>query len=533
MLPWLALLLPTALCASVTVNTESGPIVGTSSDSLGNIFLGVPYATPPLGDLRFAAPEAHATWSTPLDCTEQKAGCIQECTLPDAFCPPSTSEDCLFLNIYTPHGATPGSVPVMVFIHGGNFRQGYNGGDLMDLQALANKVNAVFVVPQYRMGAMGFLYTSLAGIKGNFGILDQRMALQWVQNNIKNFGGDPGRVTLTGQSAGGCSTMIHMLDDNAKGLFHQAMVQSSACVSLPLRSPLAAESLGAAFMSNVSCSSLKCLRAKTAQEVLDAQLIAANKIWTDAGHLLELFQPFEPTYGTDDTTITEQPLDMIHAGNFPHVPLLAGAVTDEAVPFVYSAFKNPMPSWEARTLLDVVFGLKTANKLPDLYPITNKEDAREWVIQIVSDFLFTCPTRNMTQVFAKAGLPAFMYRYAHVSPEGPAVWGKEYKECWDRACHAAEIPFYFDTVALITGNITAGEAVLQDQMSSYLGNYIHGSSPNEAGDTSLPEWPAQGDRPVDLHLDATETIATTAPDYVSRGKYCDFWDSVGYHTPSA
>lgn len=289
------------------------------------------------------------------------------------------------------------------------------------------------------MGSFGFLYAEQLGVYGNFGLLDQRMALQWLQANAAAFGGDPRRVTISGQSAGGCSVVSHLVDRNARGLYTQAIVESSSCLSLPLRSPAEAQWLGNAFLKDVQCLTLACLRDVSADKILAAQLSSANSLWNDRHHLLELFQPFEPTYGTKDTTITTQPLLQIQAGDWAQVPVIAGSVTDEAVPFVDALFGQPLPGAEAYALLEVVFRNKAVTGIEVMYPdlTIDSLDARAALIELVSDFIFTCPTRNFTRVAAAQTNSAFCFRYAHVSPEGEAVWGPTY-------------PWYYPITSLLT-----------------------------------------------------------------------------------
>jgi carboxylesterase type B len=427
------------------------------------------------------------------------------------------------VNVITPLEQTE-PLPVLVFIHGGNFKQGYNGGGIYDFAALANQTNTVVVIPQYRLGSFGFLHAAQAGLSGNYGVLDQRQALQWVQTNAAAFGGDPSRVTIAGQSAGGCSVVVALVDQNARGLFHQAIVESASCLSLPLRSAKEAQWLGDAFMKDIQCQDVACLRRAPAEQVLQAQLTSANQLWSDRRHLLELFQPFEPTYGTADTSLTMQPLEHIRQGDWAAVPVLAGTVTDEAVPFVYAAFTKAMSGSEALALLDVVFGPQHMQAALDWYPISKDDvDARESLITLVTDFLFTCATRNFTQTVAAQMDPAYSYRYAHVSPEGEQVWGANYTFCWHRCCHAAEIPIAYATAALLAPP-SEDELVFIKQVSSYWGNFVHSGNPNSA---SLPVWPRQDPTlAVDLYMDTNMLF----PDHVARTKFCDYWDSVGYET---
>jgi carboxylesterase type B len=421
---------------------------------------------------------------------------------------------------------------VLVFLHGGNFRQGFNGGGVYDFGSLANSTDSVVVVPQYRLGAFGFLVAAETNLAGNYGILDQRWALQWIQNNIGVFGGDKTRVTIAGQSAGGCSVAVHLVDAHARGLFSQAILESPSCLSLPLRSPEEAQWLGGVFTKNISCSTLDCLQSKSAEEVLAAQLASANSLWVNRRHLLELFQPFEPTYGTADTTLSGMPLEQIKRGDWAQVAVMAGTVTDEAVPFIYDAFRKPMRGVEALALLDVVFGPNSARELThQLYPLrADDADARETVIALVTDFIFTCAVRNFTMLVAKQNPPpatrSWAFRYGHVSPSGQQVWGPNYPFCWNRCCHAAEIPICYDTAKNLAP-INQDETVLTSRLSAYWGNFVRTGNPNAAtAGTGLPPWlPQSATLPVNLYMDVGQLLPESA-----RGQFCDFWDARGYQT---
>ena len=185
--------------------TKSGLIQGTTNPSKTvRIFTSIPYATPPVGDLRWYPPEPVPDWNNDtINATNDPPGCPQLCTLPPHGCPTVQSEDCLFLNIWTPmNPSSTSGVPVMVFIHGGNFKQGYSGGLLYDGTNLVEFTNVILVTINYRLGALGQLWSIEAGMSGNYGFLDQKVALQWIWTNIEYFGGDRTRITLFGQSAG-------------------------------------------------------------------------------------------------------------------------------------------------------------------------------------------------------------------------------------------------------------------------------------------------------------------------------------------
>ena len=216
--------------------TTTGSLSGVIVDGVAT-YRGVPYARPPLGDLRWRPPVPVTPWSGVRAADKDGPGCPQECLLPALTCPPVTSEDCLYLNVFAPANATvtsSGSAAVLLFIHGGNFIQGYGGGPLYDGSMLVQSHGVVVVSINYRLGALGWLFTGAPpseeptdDLVGNYGLLDQQLAMRWVQANAAAFGGDPSRITLFGQSAGAQSISCHLTMPSSKGLFAGAILESA------------------------------------------------------------------------------------------------------------------------------------------------------------------------------------------------------------------------------------------------------------------------------------------------------------------
>ncbi|KAG2469647.1 SAE2 enzyme, partial [Polypterus senegalus] len=271
--------------ANPFVTTELGDLEGTvsqvrGSDQIIYEYLGVPFAKPPLGPLRFSAPQPPELWTGIRDASQPPAICLQNldqymALFPALAVPPNPliSEDCLYLNIYTP--AEPKQelqLPVMVWIHGGALMIG--GASQYDGSALAAYENVVVVVIQYRVGYMGFLSTGDENCSGNWGLLDQVAALQWVQKHIKNFGGDPGSVTIFGESAGGCSVSALVLSPLSSGLFHKA-ISESGVILLPGIVTENIDPVKKTVANLTSCDDsdsglfIQCLRQKTEEELLN------------------------------------------------------------------------------------------------------------------------------------------------------------------------------------------------------------------------------------------------------------------------
>ena len=299
-----------------TVTTPFGTLQGLLNPQARE-FRGVPYAAPPVGALRWKSPGAPVPWSGTRNATADGNGCLQRCHEPPKACPAIVAEDCLYLNVFTPRAVSAFAPPwpVLLFIHGGNFRDSHGGGPLYNSSALASSQGVLVVSINYRLGVQGFLHAndtrdaSPAAITGNYGLQDQRAALQWVQSSIASFGGDPTRVTLSGQSAGSMSAAAHLISPASAGLFHGVILISEP-FALPFRTPLSAYDAAAAVMDAANCSAAagmrgfpspaECMRAQSVEALLDAQDAAASNVVADLRELLQIFMPFCPTTGTPD-----------------------------------------------------------------------------------------------------------------------------------------------------------------------------------------------------------------------------------------
>lgn len=248
-----------------------------------DIWKGIPYAAPPVGSLRFSPPESAPPWApSKLDASQFGPDCYQ---LVDPIMNPAAdlqhmSEDCLYLNVFTPAGHVGRSrqgkflsgtklLPVMVWLHGGAFQQGGARRPEYDGRRLAER-DIIVVSINYRLGALGFLVSSSDGLYGNFGLMDQRCALHWVKNNIEAFGGDPENITLFGESAGAVMIGLHLLMEGAGSLFHKAVMQSNP-LGYTFRSVVIADFIGEALKRNIDCRDLACLRAERVEEIMRAQ----------------------------------------------------------------------------------------------------------------------------------------------------------------------------------------------------------------------------------------------------------------------
>jgi len=506
-----------------TVNTQYGPIVGAVYKT-ARAFYAIPYAKPPLGDLRFEPPQVNNNpWNGTLHAKRYGPGCPQDCELPPFTCTyAGTSEDCLTLDVYTPRGATENSnLPVLMFIHGGNYIQGGTGTIVYNADYISNNTNVVVVNIQYRLGALGFFYNG--DVSGNFGILDQTMAMQWIQENINAFGGDPTQVTIWGQSAGGSSVMCHMISPASKGLMNGVAMDSNP-ITLELNTEELASELSSRFASILGCdaSDLTCLRNQNTSAIVDAQN-AAIEIYPL--HPLNAFMPWQPM--VDGDLIPMQPMDAISSGNYDHVPFITGTVNNEGVMFIYSAFPNPVPYEEYLALVGVIFG-PVAPKVLQKYPVpmSQRNDTRNVISQLGTDYIFLCPVRHIVQEISNDSVPVYYYHFDHYFTNFNP-WGPDYPECIDEVCHGSELPYIFNSAEIghrFTGYVWSDqEATLANLISTYWGNFAITQNPNSPNSVSL-NWPAyQVSSDQDLEFATPSTVETGY-----RESYCDFWDGLGY-----
>lgn len=274
------------------IKTKSGPIAGTTTPEGDiRIFKGIPFAAPPVGALRWRAPQPVAKWKGTKDCTDFSASAMQAAPQPFLFWPTEylipaepISEDCLYLNVWSAAKTKKEKRPVLVFIHGGGFRSGGAACPIYDGEAMARQ-GVVFVTINYRVGVFGFLahpeLTAESGenASGNYGLLDMVAALEWVQKNIGAFGGDPGNVTIAGQSAGAFAVNYLTASPLAKGLFHRAIAESGGSFAgRPVQRLGEAEAQGLAFGQGLNAVSLAALRAKSADEIQQAANAPASPI---------------------------------------------------------------------------------------------------------------------------------------------------------------------------------------------------------------------------------------------------------------
>lgn len=454
--------------------------------------LGVPYAAPPVGERRFRPPAPAASWPGRREATRFGDPCLQSANAYVAR--QQGSEDCLYLNIYVPPAAqTGGALPVMVWLHGGGFISG--SGNAFNGAYLAKTAHAIVVTVNYRLGPFGWLaLASLtaenrAGVAGNYGLLDSLAALQWVQRNAANFGGDPHRVTLFGQSAGGEQTLALVASPYAAGLFQRAISMSApASLSLPTLSKV--EPKRAAFLKAVGCidpaRQPACLRHVDAQKLLDAAHESWNLI-ADGG------LAWTPT--VDGAVLPDQWLKLFQSGRFNHVPLMLGHTRDEGRLFVAifdNAQNRPMTETEVRDIAQANFHAASYFILQQ-YPPQAFKTPGEQMAAILVDAQFVAGQTDDRQALAR-----FTPVYAYESCDPAAAESHVHARFNQIGCgHDSDLGslFQWDDFGGRRPNFSPQQQALAETMGRYWGAFAATGDPNTAG---LPHWPRQlsGEAPV-------------------------------------
>ncbi len=455
------------------VRTDSGSVEGTASaEGKVRIFKGIPFAAPPVGDLRWKAPQPAPKWPGVKMTRDFGARCMQGKIYPDmVFRDNGPSEDCLYLNVWTPAKFAQAKLPVMVWIYGGGFAAGSASEARQDGEVLAKK-GVVVVSFNYRLSIFGFFslpeLTKESGhnASGNYGMLDQVAALQWVQRNIAVFGGDPQNVTIFGESAGSFSVSGLMASPLARGLFKRAIGESGAFMRKdPGARPLAeTEANHAKFADAIGATSLAALRDKPAADLLaEALKLNTARFWPNI----------------DGYFFPEDPKAIYASGKQNHMPLLAGWNADE---HDYADFfqKDEPTVKNYVTLAQAIFGENTKQFL-ELYPAATDDEAKRSAQSFASDQSIAYGTWKWIDLQTSAGNTT-VYRYEFDdAPPQPA--GKESRGAY----HSAEIEFVFETLQSKNLPWRPDDEKLSELMTTYWTNFAKTGDPNGPG---LPWWPA-------------------------------------------
>ena len=504
-----------------TVKIESGLISGVSLGIDKSItgYLGVPYAAPPVGTLRWKPPQPAAPWRGVRSCEAFGPSCPQADVSQAASRAASgnISEDCLYLNIWTPNEKPDGPLPVMVWIHGGGFISGSGSADGTNGGALARR-GVVAITINYRLGPFGFLAhpglskESPNGVSGNYGILDQIAALQWVQRNISAFGGDPNRVTIFGASAGAVSVCYLMASPLAKGLFHRA-ISESGLISSPTPHLRRAwtyqpsmEMQGESLAHDLGCDRqpdvLAALRARSTDEILAAS-DPNKRLFGGAGY------QFAPVI--DDWVITDDLLTTFEAGKEFAVPFIIGTNADEgSILFLLRSQLTTVEQYKEEVRKWFPEG---AGEVLAAYPVAKPDEAGAVFSRIQRDFEFVTPARLMARSVSRAGstAKAFVYQFTRVrrTPDAERFG----------AFHGAEIPFVFCNLNPRMGTVSETDRSLSYAISDY---WIHFAAAGDPNGNGLPEWPSYDDT-MRRHIEFGDEVRVKAD--LNRSS-CDLFDKV-------
>ena len=474
--------------ASDPVATTSGRVAGTALASGVKAYLGVPFAQAPVGDLRWAPPKP-SQWSGTFNADRKGAACIQVLRPHDInhyFGEEATGEDCLTLNMWAPSTAKAGDkLPVVVFIYGGGFTIGSSGMANYDGEQMA-KAGAVFVNFNYRVGTMGFLAhpeltKEQGGASGNYGLMDQTLALQWVHDNIAKFGGDPAKVVIMGQSAGAGSVAAQVLAPAARGLF-RAAVMSSGCNLRGAKPTLAdAEKIGLAMQEKLGAKSLADMRQIPADRILAAQSE------TQLGLSVSGVRINGPI--VDGRVLPKQASDAVASGDFAKVPMIASFNEDDMA-FGF----DPLTS--AKTVADYQAGAAKlfgadAPAFLKLYPVKTDADIRATARRAAQDANLAASARACAVDTASQGVPVFIDEYARRHPYIPGVKLADQDTATVGAYHTADIPYWFATQDAYnsirpTRVWTEWDRTLSDRMKGALLALANTGSP----DTPAMPWKA-------------------------------------------
>jgi para-nitrobenzyl esterase len=482
------------------VLTHDGWVRGKTLDGM-SAFLGIPYAQPPVGSLRWRAPQPHPPWASPLDARHFGSPCPQ---VKSPFGVKSSNEDCLFLNVFLPQNSSSTSrrLPVMVWIHGGGFVVG--ASNLYDPNRIVPQ-GVIVVTINYRLGLLGFFAQSALdaepGLHVNYGLMDQQLALAWVRRNIAAFGGDPGSMTVFGESAGGLSVFSQLASPLANGLFDRAIIESGSYQIAALPSLQTSEATGNALAMTLGCSNerVKCLRG-----VPVSALLAQT--------------PSEETPTIDGKLLPTMPATAFAQGTFNRVPVIDGTNHDEFRLFIAEDFdlgaNGPVQPAQYAPLLQGEFG-SLAPKVLRKYPLANYPSPDLALATLLTDYVFSCQALSANDSLSQ-WVPTFAYEfYDENAPEEflPPVsfpYG---------SAHASELQFFWDEFSHSEpSQLSSIELQLAAQMISYWTTFAATSNPNGSSTSYWPYFVG--------NYDDVNSFVPPTPGVVrdfSKEHNCNFW----------
>ncbi len=487
------------------IETNSGRISGTMIGNDVRAYLGIPYATPPVGNLRWAAPKPNS-WTGIYNADHKGSECMQVLrphNINHYFGEESVSEDCLYLNLWSPKSASASSkLPVIVFIHGGGFTIGSSAMPIYDGEAMA-RAGAVFVNLNYRVGALGFmahpeLSAERGGHSGNYGLMDQNLALQWVHDNIARFGGDPDKVLIMGQSAGAGSVIAQLFNPQAKGLF-RAAVMSSGCNFTSDGTALAnAEKTGLQIQERLHAGSLDDMRQIAADRILALQSENQLGLKVDG---IRLSGPV-----IDGAIYPAKRSDLMAKGAVNAVPLIASFNAND-ISFGFEKLLMAKTIAEYQAAATDLYGADAKTFLA-LYPAKSDGEVQSVARLAATEGGLELNARVCGQMAAAQGIKTYINEYSRVHPYTPGVKIADQNIATVGAYHTADIPYWFGTQDAFnrlrqTRNWTAWDRTLSAQMMAALIHFADTGNP----DTKAMPWAAWNPK-MESKIDFGDSVKT-------------------------
>ncbi|HYC56128.1 MAG TPA: carboxylesterase family protein [Candidatus Binatia bacterium] len=503
---------PAGAGATPAIDVTGGQVVGHSNDGVQE-FLGIPFAAPPVGPLRFRPPAPVEPFGL-LDAADYSGSCPQ---VEAIIGTPSENEDCLYLNVWSPDLSPEEPRPVMVWIHGGGNVSGstgdlipfppYEGQRFYDASNLAGQRNVVVVSLNYRLGVFGFFgHADLADesldhpYAGNQGLLDQVAALVWVRDNIASFGGDPANVTIFGESAGSWDVCAHMVSPLSSGLFHRAISQSGGCsvgVQTAEDADVSANAIAAALGCDGVADELACLRAVPVADLLAAG--PAGEASPGIGANLGI--------SIDGRMVPDHPRDMFDAGDFERVPYILGANSDEGT--LFFAGSEPIETEEEyQAELLTRFG-DFAEEVALLYPSDDFDSVQDALVRVVGDASLVCSTFDVAKRVAAHKNRTYVYNFARVPPL-PFVSLLDLG-----AFHGAEIAYVFGSVEAPTPTDNS----IGVRMREYWSRFAENGKPKATKALGWPKFNAKSQKVLRINAEFNKLAGF-------RRAQCEFWSTV-------
>jgi len=520
-----------------SANCKAGVVIGRYVESPQGVkveeYLGIPFAKPPVGELRYSDPVLLETLpKNPYEANNYRNACIQPIDETFGTFPGSDmwnvrteqNEDCLFLNIWAPLRKDSNSLKsVMVWVYGGGFYSGSNSLWIYNGKTLAAFGDVIIVSLNYRVGSFGYLSTGDGRIKGNFGMKDQVIALTWIKDNIEAFGGNPASVTIFGESSGASSAGLHQMSEHSRHLFTRAIYQSGSPDSQwSFMTQKQARSRSEIFFRKVNChmheekALLTCLRGLSAKTILDNEGVDNR------------FMVFPWVPSVDGDFLVDTPYNLLKNGSFQHKDAILGVNRDEGTFCIlfalpgFSKDNSSLQSYEMfQTGVDIIahdLNRFQRDQIKQLYTVADGRDMdanRDALDKVCGDRSFTCPTEELAEFYDKANISTYFYYLTYRATE--EVWPS-----WMGVIHGADIQWIFGMPLNKSGSYTEEEKEFSRTIMSYWVNFAKTGDPNGH---SLPDWPKFSTRTHPEYLELRGH-----KDFVKmntfRQNYCSVWREI-------